>query len=124
LPDDTVSRDAVALAVAPKRIALAASNNTPAFSCFKFGLGNWWGDWDLLYVHAAEPNLNELEEHYQTADSVEIPAEMVQHELPDGEMLEVLVNARGGYYCSPATGKGRTIEMVERNAQYELTCRS
>jgi excinuclease ABC subunit C len=38
-----------------------------------------------------------LEEHYQAADSVEIPTEvLVQHELPDGEMLAEYLSERKG----------------------------
>ncbi len=54
-------------------------------------LDNWWDAWHLLRMLNAEPGAilqRVLEEHYQTADSVEIPTEiLVQHELPDGEML-------------------------------------
>jgi len=36
-------------------------------------------------------------EHYQTADSVEIPVEiLVQHELPDAELAFVLGEHKGG----------------------------
>jgi excinuclease ABC subunit C len=66
-----------------------------------------------------------LEEHYQTADSVEIPAEiLVQHELPDGEMLAEALTQHKGRKVTILTPQRQTkaelIEMVERNAQYEL----
>ena len=66
-----------------------------------------------------------LEEHYQTADSVEIPTEiLVQHELPDGEMLATVLSERKGRKVTILTplrsSKAELIEMVERNAEYEL----
>jgi excinuclease ABC subunit C len=56
---------------------------------------------------------------------VEIPAEiLVQHELPDGEMLaEVLSDRKGRKVTIIAPQrqvKAELIEMVERNANYEL----
>ena len=66
-----------------------------------------------------------LEEHYTTVEAVEIPTEvLVQHELPESEMLsEWLSNkkARKVSIVNPQRQiKAETIEMVERNANYEL----
>jgi excinuclease ABC subunit C len=66
-----------------------------------------------------------LEEHYQNVESVEIPGEiLVQHELSDGEMLaEVLTQRRGrkvSIIAPQRQTKAELIEMVERNAEYEL----
>ncbi|HEY9692133.1 MAG TPA: excinuclease ABC subunit UvrC [Oculatellaceae cyanobacterium] len=66
-----------------------------------------------------------LEEHYQNAESVEIPSEiLVQHELPDGEMLGEFLTERKGRKVSIIAPQRQTkaelIEMVERNAEYEL----
>jgi excinuclease ABC subunit C len=66
-----------------------------------------------------------LEEHYQTVDAVEIPAEiMVQHELPEGDMLAEFLSQTKGRKVAIVTPqrqvKAEMIEMVERNAGYEL----
>ncbi len=66
-----------------------------------------------------------LEEHYQAAESVEIPTEiLVQHELPDGEMLAEYLSDRKGrkvtILAPQRQAKAELIEMVERNARYEL----
>jgi excinuclease ABC subunit C len=66
-----------------------------------------------------------LEEHYQAADSVEIPSEvLVQHELPDAEMLADYLSERKGrkvtILAPQRQAKAELIEMVERNANYEL----
>ncbi len=120
LPDDTVSRDA---------IALAADEHHACIQLFQIRAGQLVGR--LAFVadaHCAEPGAilqRVLEEHYQTADSVEIPTEiLVQHELPEGEMLtEVLSERRGRKVTILApqrSSKAELIEMVERNAEYEL----
>jgi len=120
LPDDTVSRDA---------IALAADEHHACIQLFQIRAGQLVGR--LAFVadaHCAEPGAilqRVLEEHYQTADSVEIPTEiLVQHKLPEGEMLtEVLSERRGRKVTILApqrSSKAELIEMVERNAEYEL----
>jgi excinuclease ABC subunit C len=66
-----------------------------------------------------------LEEHYQSADSVEIPSEiLVQYELPEAEMLAEYLSERKGrkvtIIAPQRQAKAELIEMVERNAKYEL----
>ena len=120
LPDDTVSRDA---------IALAANANHACIQLFQIRAGQLVGR--LAFVadaQAAEPGAvlqRVLEEHYQTADSVEIPMEiLVQHELPEAEMLAEILSERKGRKVAILTpqrsSKAELIEMVERNAEYEL----
>ncbi|WP_427157062.1 excinuclease ABC subunit UvrC [Aliinostoc sp. HNIBRCY26] len=119
LPDDTVSRDA---------IALAADNQHACIQLFQIRAGQLVGRLAFVAESQAEAGAilqRVLEEHYQTADSVEIPAEiLVQHELPDGEILaEVLTQRKGRKVTILAPQrqtKAELIEMVERNAQYEL----
>lgn len=119
LPDDTVSRDA---------IALAASEQHACVQLFQIRAGQLVGRLGFVADAHAEPGAilqRVLEEHYQTADSVEIPAEiLVQHELPDGEMLAEVLSDRKGRKVTIVTPqrqlKAELIEMVERNAQYEL----
>ncbi len=66
-----------------------------------------------------------LEEHYWQADPTEIPSEIsLQHELPEAEILTQWLQEKKGRKVSLAVpqrqSKAELIEMVERNAQYEL----
>ncbi|MEG3863991.1 helix-hairpin-helix domain-containing protein, partial [Microcoleus sp. herbarium12] len=66
-----------------------------------------------------------LEEHYQNVESVEIPSEIsVQYDLPEGEILADWLSNRKGRKVTILTPQRQTkaelIEMVERNAEYEL----
>lgn len=130
LPDDTVSRDA---------IALAADEQHACVQLFQIRAGQLVGR--LAYV-AEVPVISQsensmeaillgailqrvLEEHYQTADAVEIPTEiLVQHQLPDSEILADILTQRKGKKVAILAPqrqlKAELIEMVERNAQYEL----
>lgn len=136
LPNDTVSRDA---------IALAMDEHHACIQLFQIRAGQLVGR--LAYVAEAfsppsssptlpippsspplEPGAilqRVLEEHYQTADDVEIPTEiLVQHELPDSEILAEALGQRKGRKVSIINPqrqlKADLIEMVERNALYEL----
>jgi excinuclease ABC subunit C len=127
LPDDTVSRDAVALAL-PSGIALAANEEHACIQLFQIRAGQLVGRLAFVADAHAEPGAilqRALEEHYQTADSVEIPLEiLVQHDLPDAEILADVLTQRKGKKVTILTPlrqtKAELIEMVERNAQYEL----
>ncbi|MEH1967001.1 excinuclease ABC subunit UvrC [Nostoc sp.] len=119
LPDDTVSRDA---------IALAANEEHACIQLFQIRAGQLVGRLAFVADAHAEPGAilqRALEEHYQTADSVEIPTEiLVQHNLPDVEILTDVLTQRKGKKVTILTPlrqtKAELIEMVERNAQYEL----
>ncbi|BAY17913.1 excinuclease ABC subunit C [Anabaenopsis circularis NIES-21] len=119
LPDDTVSRDA---------IALTADTQHACIQLFQIRAGQLVGRLAFVADAQAEPGAilqRVLEEHYQTADAVEIPAEiLVQHELPDAEILADVLTQRKGRKVTIFTPQRQTkaelIEMVERNAQYEL----
>lgn len=120
LPDDTVSRDA---------IALSADQQHACVQLFQIRAGQLVGRLGFVADTHAEPGAilqRVLEEHYQTAESVEIPSEiLVQHELPDGEMLAAALSQRKGrkvaILAPQRQAKAELIEMVERNAEYELT---
>jgi excinuclease ABC subunit C len=119
LPDDTVSRDA---------IALAADAQHACIQLFQIRAGQLVGRLGFVADARAEPGAilqRVLEEHYQTADAVEIPTEiLVQHQLPDGEILADVLSQRKGRKVTLVVpqrqAKAELIEMVERNAQYEL----
>ncbi|KOP25133.1 excinuclease ABC subunit C [Hapalosiphon sp. MRB220] len=130
LPDDTVSRDA---------IALAADAQHACIQLFQIRAGKLVGR--LAFVAEAPPLSSPpqaqegelmgailqrvLEEHYQTAEAVEIPTEiLVQHELPEPDILADVLTQRKGRKVTIVAPQRQTkaelIEMVERNAQYEL----
>ncbi len=127
LPDDTISRDA---------IALASDDKHACIQLFQIRAGRLVGR--LGFVAELPPSTGgkegelmgailqrALEEHYQNADSVEIPSEvLVQYELPDGEMLAEFLTERKQSKVRIITPlrqtKAELIEMVERNAEYEL----
>ncbi|BAZ42415.1 excinuclease ABC subunit C [Calothrix sp. NIES-4101] len=119
LPDDTVSRDA---------IALAKDENHACIQLFQIRAGQLVGRLAFVADAHAEPGAilqRVLEEHYQTADDVEIPAEiLVQHELPHSPILAAALTQRKGRKVTIVAPqrqlKAELIEMVERNAQYEL----
>lgn len=120
LPDDTVSRDA---------IALAYNEQHTCIQLFQIRAGRLVGR--LAFVADSQsdtPNAilqKTLEAHYQNCDPVEIPNEVhTQLELPEVEILQAWLSDRKGRKVAIATPqrqlKAELIEMVERNAQYEL----
>ncbi|NEP33151.1 excinuclease ABC subunit UvrC [Moorena sp. SIO3B2] len=125
LPDDTVSRDAIALAADAKHACI---------QLFQIRGGHLVGRLGFFADVAPQGNggielgailQRVLEEHYQTADAVEIPTEiLVQHPLPDGEMLADYLSRSKGRNVTILTPQRQTkaelIEMVKRNANYEL----
>ena len=119
LPDDTVSRDA---------IALAADEQHACIQLFQIRAGQLVGRLGFVadtHIELGAILQRVLEEHYQTADDIEIPTEiLVQHELPEAEMLATALTQRKGRKVSilvpQRSAKAELIEMVERNAAYEL----
>jgi excinuclease ABC subunit C len=120
LPDDTVSRDA---------IALAADDKHCCIQLFQIRAGKLVGRLgffaDARSGTSGEILQRVLEEHYVTVEAVEIPAEiLVQHELPEPEILGDWLSKKKARKVSLITpqrqGKAELIEMVERNANYEL----
>ncbi|MGF1540313.1 MAG: excinuclease ABC subunit UvrC [Pleurocapsa sp.] len=120
LPDDTVSRDA---------IALAADDKHCCIQLFQIRAGRLVGR--LGFFADAKSGTTGailqrvLEEHYATVEPVEIPAEViVQHELPEGEILTQWLSDRSRKKVNLVVPqrqlKAELIEMVERNANYEL----
>lgn len=152
LPNDTVSRDA---------IALAADTQHACIQLFQIRAGQLVGRLGFMAeiprastgtspLHFGEKELSPpsvtslpyqqgepgrleagailqrvLEEHYQNVESVEIPSEIsVQYDLPEGEILADWLSNRKGRKVTILTPQRQTkaelIEMVERNAEYEL----
>ena len=120
LPDDTISRDA---------IALAADDKHCCIQLFQIRAGKLVGRLGF-FADAQSGTLGAiiqqvLEQHYTSVEAVEIPTEIiVQHELPQGEMLTEWLSQQKGRKVSLVVPQRQTkaelIEMVERNAQYEL----
>ncbi|MEG5159426.1 excinuclease ABC subunit UvrC [Microcoleus sp. AT3-A2] len=148
LPDDTVSRDA---------IALAADSQHACVQLFQIRAGQLVGRLGFMAEIPPQPPVAKegqelsqlsissppslggerggveagailqrvLEEHYQNVESVEIPSEIsVQYELPEAEILADWLSNRKGRKVTILTPQRQTkaelIEMVERNAEYEL----
>ena len=120
LPDDTVSRDAIALAADEKHCCI---------QLFQIRAGKLVGRLGF-FADAASGTPGAilqkvLEEHYSTVEAVEIPTEiLVQHELPEGEILTQWLTKQKAKKVSVVNPqrqiKAELIEMVERNANYEL----
>lgn len=119
LPNDTVSRDAIALAMDEQHACI---------QLFQIRAGQLVGRLAFVAQTHPEPGAilqRVLEEHYQTAEAVEIPTEIiVQHELSDADILSDVLTQRKGKKVTIVAPqrqlKAELIEMVERNAQYEL----
>ncbi len=120
LPDDTVSRDA---------IALSSDHQYACVQLFQIRAGRLVGR--LGFVADAQSGSvgqilqRVLENHYASAEPVEFPAEiLVQEDLPDADILAEYLSDRKGrkvtIVCPQRQTKADLIEMVERNAQYEL----
>jgi excinuclease ABC subunit C len=120
LPDDTVSRDA---------IALASSDRHCCIQLFQTRAGRLVGRLGF-FADAESATKGEilqrvLEAHYLQADGVEIPSEiLLQHELPEADVLADWLSERKGrkvrLIVPQRQGKADLLEMVEKNASYEL----
>ncbi|BAZ43418.1 excinuclease ABC subunit C [Chondrocystis sp. NIES-4102] len=120
LPDDTVSRDAIASSADEKHCCI---------QLFQIRAGKLVGRLGFFAdAQSGTPGAilqRVLEEHYATVEAVEIPAEiLVQHELPESEILTEWLTQQKGRKVSLINPqrqiKAELIEMVERNANYEL----
>ncbi|MEM8809539.1 MAG: excinuclease ABC subunit UvrC [Cyanobacteria bacterium P01_G01_bin.38] len=120
LPDDTISRDA---------IALSADDQHACIQIFQIRAGRLVGRLGFVAdAQAGSPGeilQRALEEHYRMVDSIEIPSEiLVQHPLPEADILAEFLTQQKGRKVSIEVPQRQTkaelVEMVERNAQYEL----
>jgi excinuclease ABC subunit C len=122
LPQDTISRDA---------IAVASNGKVSAIQLFQIRAGRlvgrlgFFADGVASIEEKGEVLQRVLEQHYQQVEAVEIPSEIILPcVLPDGEFLnDWLTNQRGRkvtFNIPQRQGKAELLEMVERNANYEL----
>jgi excinuclease ABC subunit C len=120
LADDTISRDA---------IALAQDENYTCIQLFQFRAGRLIGR--LAFTADSQSESPEmilqrtLEAHYQSCEPVEIPSEVhTQLELPEVDILGAWLTQKRMRKVTISTPqrqlKAELIEMVERNAQFEL----
>nr|WP_035798887.1 excinuclease ABC subunit UvrC [Crocosphaera chwakensis] len=120
LPDDTISRDA---------IALAADETYTCIQLFQIRAGRLVGRLGFFAdtVSGTPESILQrvLEEHYLQVDSVEVPSEiLVQYPLPETDILrDWLGNKKGkkvNIIVPQKQQKAELIRLVERNAGYEL----
>ncbi|HIK34605.1 MULTISPECIES: excinuclease ABC subunit UvrC [unclassified Thermosynechococcus] len=120
LPDDTVSRDAIALALGDRHAAI---------QLFQIRAGRLVGR--LAFVADAQSGSvgtilqRVLEEHYAQVDDVEIPSEiLLQHPLPEAALLRTYLSEKKGRAVTLTVpqrqAKAELIAMVQRNAELEL----
>ena len=134
LPNDTISRDAIALAANCKTACVQLfqirAGKLVARLGFTAEVQSLTQENESIEAVTSDADLGAilqrvLEEHYQNADPVEIPLEiMVQYPLPDMEMLTSYLSDRKGRKVTLITpqrqSKAELIEMVEKNAIHEL----
>lgn len=131
LPDDRVSRDAIALAADDKHCAIQLFQVRAGRLVGRLGFftelpENMSGDHPLeRHIEYGKILQHVLENHYANVDGVEIPAEiLVQYPLRDQAWLaEILGDRRQTkvQILQPQRQlKADLIAMVERNAQHEL----
>jgi excinuclease ABC subunit C len=120
LPNSTVSRDALALAMDDSRACIQLFQVRAGKLVGRLGfVAENRGDDPALILQRV------LQEHYQYCDPVEIPSEILtQYELPDRDFLESWLSQKKGRKVSliapQRQSKAELIELVERNAQLEL----
>ncbi len=120
LPDDTISRDA---------IALAGDDSYTCIQLFQIRAGRLVGRLGFFAdtVSGTREGILQrvLEEHYLQVDAVEIPSEiLVQYPLPETEILINWLGEKKGKKVNiivpQKQQKAELIRLVERNAGYEL----
>ncbi len=128
LPDDRVSRDAIALAADDKHCAIQLFQVRAGRLVGRLGFftelpENITEDLEVEYGKILQ---HVLENHYANVDGVEIPSEiLVQYPLRDQEWLASFLgdrrNAKVQIIQPQRQIKADLIAMVERNAQHELS---
>ena len=119
LGDSSVSRDV---------IALASDQRVAAVQVFQMRAGKLVGRLGFTAEALAEPGRilqTVIEEHYSQVEGVEIPPELLlQHAIPRQDLLQEWLSELRGRRVRLAVPqrqqKADLIDLVERNAQYEL----
>ena len=120
LPDNTISRDAIALASDEKYCCIQLFQIRGGHLVGRYG---FFTDANIDNQGAILQRV--LEEYYLKAEAVEIPNEiLLQYELPDKEILADWLSQSKGKKVNLIVpirqSKAELIEMVARNASYEL----
>ncbi|MEG3439997.1 excinuclease ABC subunit UvrC [Pannus brasiliensis CCIBt3594] len=120
LPDDTVSRDAIALASDDRHCCIQLFQTRAGRLVGRLGFFA-----DAESATKGEILQRVLEEHYLQVDGVEIPGEiLLQHELPEADVLAEWLSEKKGrkvrLTVPQRQEKAELLAMVERNASYEL----
>jgi excinuclease ABC subunit C len=121
LPDDTISRDA---------IALAQDQQHSCVQLFQIRAGRLVARLGFFTDNGDNTNQGEilqrvLEQHYSQIDSLEIPPEiLVEYALPDEDILTNWLSEKKGKKVKiikpQRQQKAELIKMIKRNAQIEL----
>ncbi|GDX72641.1 UvrABC system protein C [Cyanobium sp.] len=119
LGDSSISRDV---------IALACDQRVAAVQVFQMRAGKLVGRLGFTAEALADPGRilqTVIEEHYSQVEGVEIPPELLlQHPIPQQELLQEWLSELRGRRVRLAVPqrqqKADLIDLVERNAQYEL----
>ncbi len=119
LGDSSVSRDV---------IALASDQRVAAVQVFQMRAGKLVGRLGFTAEALAEPGRilqTVIEEHYSQVEGVEIPPELLlQHAIPQQDLLQEWLSELRGRRVRLAVPqrqqKADLIDLVERNAHYEL----
>ena len=119
LGDSSVSRDV---------IALASDQRVAAVQVFQMRAGKLVGRLGFTAEALADPGRilqTVIEEHYSQVEGVEIPPELLlQHAIPQQDLLQEWLSELRGRRVRLAVPqrqqKADLIDLVERNAQYEL----
>ena len=121
LPDDTVSRDA---------IAIVSNHQHASIQLFQVRAGKLVGRLgffaDISPSVGGEDILQRvIQDHYALVDAVEIPSEiLLPQPLPDQEIISSWLSERKGRKVTLSVpqrqGKAELIAMVEENARHEL----
>ena len=121
LPDSTVSRDV---------LAIASDHRVAAVQLFQMRAGKLVNRLGFTADAAGQKPGSVLqrviEEYYSQVDAVEVPPEvLVQHPLPQHELLVDWLSEQRGrrvqINCPQRQAKAELIELVERNAVFELS---
>jgi excinuclease ABC subunit C len=118
LPDDRISRDAIAVSQGDRHACVQLFQVRAGQLVGRLGFIASTGEPGAVLQHV-------LEEHYRSVDPVEIPSEiLVQHDLPEGELLANWLTEQRGRKVSLVAPqrqlKADLVAMVARNADREL----
>ncbi len=120
IPDSSVSRDVV---------AIAKEKNISCIQIFQMRAGKLVArlgySFNSYYLDSPSIIQRVLEEHYSNVDPIEIPSDvLVEHTLPQQSLIQTWLIEQCGHRveisCPKRGKKLQLVELVRRNADYEL----